>query len=98
MSAGSSSAASRASSGRSASEAASIPPSMSPAAWPSRVLRVEGRADPLEQQPALGEHQLHVDAGADLDRAVVEPGAERVDHAWISNVQAPGVSGVTQAS
>ena len=34
--------------------------------------------DPLEQQHALGEHQLDVHAGADLDAGVVQPGADRV--------------------
>ena len=34
--------------------------------------------DPVEQQHALGEHQLDVDAGPDLDRRVVQPGADRV--------------------
>ena len=33
---------------------------------------------PLEQQPALGEHQLDVDAGRDLEPGVVLPGADRV--------------------
>ena len=33
---------------------------------------------PLEQQHALGEHQLDVDAGADLDAGVVQPGADDV--------------------
>ena len=33
---------------------------------------------PLEQQHALGEHQLDVHTGADLDACVVQPGADRV--------------------
>ena len=36
------------------------------------------RRRPLEQQRALGEHQLDVDAGLDLDRRVVRPRAVRV--------------------
>ncbi len=35
-------------------------------------------AHPLEEQHALGEHQLDVDAGGDLDLGVVAPGADRV--------------------
>ena len=34
--------------------------------------------DPVEQQPRLGEHQLDVDAGRDLDPGVVAPGRDRV--------------------
>ena len=39
---------------------------------------VVGGRDPLEQQHALGEHQLDVHPGADLDAGVVQPGADRV--------------------
>ncbi len=37
-----------------------------------------GGGDPLEQQAGLGEHQLDVHAGRDLDAAVVLPGRDRV--------------------
>jgi len=45
---------------------------------PVPVGGVEVGGDALEQQPRLGEHQLDVDAGGDLDAAVVLPGRDRV--------------------
>ena len=44
---------------------------------PALVRLVERLLDPFEQEAALGEHQLDVDSGADLDRCVVLPGGDR---------------------
>ena len=72
--------------------AASIAPSMTWAASAAPGSFGSSEAQhPLEQQPALGEHQLDVDAGADLDRPAsccqVPSGSTRPA---ISKVHAPG--------
>ena len=53
--------------------------------------------DLVEQQPALGEHQLDVDARGDLQSAACCQVATGSDQAFTSKVHGPPESGVTQA-